>query len=170
MKHVAVNWPTVHPGTLGEREDVMLRLARTRWLTGTLLIAATTLVTGSTTALVLVPSASAAHHDQPRLTPHGPTVNASNYTVGCSLQGNIVFSPPLNKFGGQAEKAKFTANLSNCVARPTPGGPPVTISKGTISGTLAYKDNSCTFLVISASSESFVGNLTVRWASSPALS
>jgi hypothetical protein len=97
-------------------------------------------------------------------------VNASNYTVGCSLQGNIVFNPPLNKFGGQAEKAKFTANLSNCVARPTPGGPPVTISKGTISGTLAYKDNSCTFLVISASSESFVGNLTVRWASSPALS
>ncbi|MGA2521683.1 MAG: Ig domain-containing protein [Acidimicrobiales bacterium] len=103
-------------------------------------------------------------------------VNGANYSVDCkTFSGSAALNPPVTAHGTSSvkkEKASITATLSGCTAVPTSNGTPVTITSGSVSGTLTLKTsdaNSCTSTVLAAQSVAFQGKLKVTWHTSPSL-
>src|SRR6202035_535184 len=69
----------------------------------------------------------------------GSSVNAANYTIGCStVTGKITFSQVLRAraTGTNTTTFKFSVSLKGCTAKPSAGGTPITSITGSLSGGL----------------------------------
>ena len=107
----------------------------------------------------------------------GSNVAVSKYGLSCTkLTGSITFNPPLSETLTKKEKANVAGALSGCSAVPTQGGSPVTVTKGTVSGTITFKrkggEVDCSELLagLGTNNDTLSGKLVAYWASSPALS
>lgn len=101
-----------------------------------------------------------------------PKVDATHYTVTCgAIAATASFKPALTLAGvvtPTLETTKIKGTAGSCVATPSTGGTPITISKATITGTLtnAASNLDCGGL---ATATTEAGSLTVKWKTSPAL-
>ena len=112
--------------------------------------------------------------------PAGATgsVDATNYGVTCTGQtGSMGFSPPLSSaVVTGTETITVSSNLTGCTAKVPTGGTAITISKGTVTGTLTAPLNGQSgFSVLTGSAGSIAptGSLSVAWSTatgSPTLS
>jgi hypothetical protein len=111
--------------------------------------------------------------DQPAASARGGSVDGRNYLVTCLDQvGSSTFKPPLTSTSHKAtDKLKIAATLTGCTATPPPGGVPLTITKGVVSGKLTgTSGTSCVSLLSGGGSNlPFTGSLKVKWTTSPKL-
>ena len=100
-------------------------------------------------------------------------VNASNDTITCTGQtGSTTVTPPLRNPGTLSGKVKMSiaATLTGCTVTPAPGGTPVSVSQGVVSGTLTGSHGtSCYSSIESGGNLPFKGSLKIEWTSSPKL-
>ncbi len=107
-------------------------------------------------------------------TGHVTKINASNYGVICTGQsGSTSFSPALKLPGTTAgkDKLKIRATLSSCTATPPPGGAPLTITRGVVTGKLQGSEGtSCLQSIEDGGSLPFSGTLKIKWTTTPKIS
>jgi large repetitive protein len=107
-------------------------------------------------------------------------VKVAKYGLSCTgFTGSFTFTPPLTQTPSfQNEKAALSGSLSGCSTVPPAGGTPVTISGGTIGGTLTIKPTSqgitcgaiLAGLANGGGSLALTGKLSAFWTSSPGIS
>jgi hypothetical protein len=98
-----------------------------------------------------------------------PPVDATHYTVSCSgITAKASFNPVLTNAGStpSTETTKISGSASGCVATPSTGGTPITITGVKVGGTITSPNSthSCGSL---ASPTSENGNLVATWKTSP---
>ena len=138
---------------------------RSPWRTATRAVVAVTLTAAGLAALAVPAGATG-------------SVDATNYGVTCTGQtGSMGFSPPLSSaVVTGTETITVSTNLTGCTAKVPTGGTAITISKGTVTGTLTAPLNGQSgFSVLTGSAGSIAptGSLSVAWTTatgSPTLS
>jgi hypothetical protein len=90
-----------------------------------------------------------------------PPIDATNYTVKCTTltKGTVGFAPPLHLGGALPNTTKVKGTLSGCTATPAPGGDPVTVISGSVSG-LINGTNDCAALLGPSTA---TGTITIKW-------
>ncbi len=103
----------------------------------------------------------------------GTPVDASDYAVTCTgLTGTVTLDPAISFSGTTSGTETYTvdATLSDCSAVPTPGGPPVVVHGGGVTGTLtAQEGNSCVNLAEDGDNLNLQGSVQIAWNTTPAL-
>jgi hypothetical protein len=100
-------------------------------------------------------------------------INATRYGVTCRHQaGSLSFSPGLTAGGPITgnDTLKFKGTVSDCTAKRPSGGGPLTITKGTVAGTLVGSSgHSCDTILDTGGSLPFKGTLKITWTTTPKL-
>ena len=97
-----------------------------------------------------------------------PAVDASQYTVACDTitGGSVGFKPALVLGGSTPSVASIKGTLSGCTATPNDGNPAVTVTSGSVKGSLSTSTNDCLSLLGPSTS---TGTITITWKTTPAL-
>jgi|GEM_PF-4308665 len=101
------------------------------------------------------------------------SVNGSKYSVSCTgASGKVSISPglkPTEALPPKTVSLKFDVKLSGCTATPPLGSPHVTVTSGTLSGTVTHTGNGCDNILSAANPVPLSGSLAISWVTSPAL-